>query len=471
VIGLAIRFELGRYHANPWGSHVNDAATEWPPSPWRLLRALYAVARTNVRLADRQQALDRALRALIDAPPPLFELPPRVAGHTRHFMPKSSFSAARPGEKAKVIDGFVAVDPADEMRAWWDAALDSEAADALAATARCLGYLGRSESVCSARMITGAGPDHVSAAPADAMADIGEADLVEVLCPERGQAVGVIATSVTDMRKQRRLLPPGTRRVTYAVITSEPPAVQDVVKRLHSRPTIALLRLVGPDRPGMVEALAVGQALRAGLQQVYGGRNDRAASPTFSGRAGDGARTDQHRHAHYLCLPDRAGRRVDRLVVWAPEGFGPGEVAALAGISFVSLHGVRERMRTTLAALGTLSDLLLPDLLGPARTWRSRTPFGLIRHPKIRRGEVIDSPEDQVRRELGHRGLPEPEWIRLERGPWHRYRSSKAGTSRSEQARVFGVVLRFTDTVPGPIAIGAFSHFGLGLMRPVGWDD
>ena len=39
---IAIRFPLGRYHATPWDRSVNEGAVEWPPSPWRLLRALVA---------------------------------------------------------------------------------------------------------------------------------------------------------------------------------------------------------------------------------------------------------------------------------------------------------------------------------------------------------------------------------------------------------------------------------------------
>ena len=44
---LAIRFPLGRYHANPWDRAVNEGETEWPPSPWRLLRALVATWHTR----------------------------------------------------------------------------------------------------------------------------------------------------------------------------------------------------------------------------------------------------------------------------------------------------------------------------------------------------------------------------------------------------------------------------------------
>jgi CRISPR-associated protein Csb2 len=42
MLALAIRFPAGRFHATPWGRHVNEGAAEWPPSPWRLLRALVA---------------------------------------------------------------------------------------------------------------------------------------------------------------------------------------------------------------------------------------------------------------------------------------------------------------------------------------------------------------------------------------------------------------------------------------------
>ena len=44
---LAIRFPLRRYHANPWDRAVNEGASEWPPSPWRLLRALVATWHTR----------------------------------------------------------------------------------------------------------------------------------------------------------------------------------------------------------------------------------------------------------------------------------------------------------------------------------------------------------------------------------------------------------------------------------------
>lgn len=466
MIGIAIRFDLGRYHANPWGSHVNEAATEWPPSPWRLIRALYSTARTNVSLTDQQAAIDRALQALVTAPHPMFVLPPAASAHTRHYMPLSSYSSLRQANTSKVLDGFIAIDPKSELTVWWDVTLDAKANDALSEVVRRLGYLGRSESVCSARMVTGSGPERVSAAPAGTAGAQEDWEMVELLCPRRDQPLDTLTVSVAELRKGRHLRPAGTEHVTYAVAPTEPATSRKPTKTSRATPTLALLRLQGSQRPAVTEAVAVGQALRSALQHVYGARNEGTASSTFSGRRGDEPRDDQHRHAHYLALPETGTRRVDRLVVWAPEGLRPSEVEALAGVTYLSMHSTPDRMPIALAALATEHDLKLDELTGTVYSWHSATPFGLIRHPKRRQGEIVDSPIDQVRRELTRRGFPEPIEVSLEPGSWHRFRSHKTGLSRHQRARVFGVRLRFAEEIHGPIAIGALSHYGLGLFTP-----
>jgi len=54
-------FPLGRYHANPWRAFAfDDPHGEWPPSPWRLLRAI--LARSFQLSRERENANDDALR-------------------------------------------------------------------------------------------------------------------------------------------------------------------------------------------------------------------------------------------------------------------------------------------------------------------------------------------------------------------------------------------------------------------------
>lgn len=43
-LSISIRFLTGRAHLHPWQTHHSEGRVEWPPSSWRLLRALVAVA-------------------------------------------------------------------------------------------------------------------------------------------------------------------------------------------------------------------------------------------------------------------------------------------------------------------------------------------------------------------------------------------------------------------------------------------
>ncbi|MHB8695247.1 MAG: type I-G CRISPR-associated protein Csb2 [Solirubrobacteraceae bacterium] len=463
MVGIAIRFELGCYHSTPWESHVNDATVEWPPSPWRILRALYAISRTNVEVARRRPAIDAALGLLARARPPSYELPAASASHTRHYMPSRLHSPSAQGKTDKVLDGFLVVDPSAELVAWWEAELDHDQLEGLEAAVCALGYLGRSESVCSARVVVASESGELAAVPVVESDPATSGELVRLLCPVTDDPLEALSISVTQLRRRRLLTPPGTEWVDYTLLL---PARPQPPSAFSGRPTLARFRIRGGARPGMREAVAVADAVRAALQARYGRRNDEESSAVFSGRAGDAPRADQHRHAHYLVTPDADGRRVDHVVVWAPEGFGPEEVAALADLTEVRMWRAPEPLRLALAALGDPEQMRLPGLLGPAHVWRSLTPFGLSRHPKIRGGRVIDGPVDQIRREIAIRGLPDTADVVLLRGPWLEYRRSRPRRSRLDASRAVGARIVFPEPVLGPLALGALSHFGLGLFVP-----
>src|SRR5690606_4914645 len=114
MIAIAFRFPAGRYHATPWGRHVNEADVEWPPSPWRILRALIA---TWHRKADQERYPETLLQGLIERMAevlPHYRLPPGVRAHTRHYMPQG-----KPGETSLVFDAFVRLDAQAELIAAW----------------------------------------------------------------------------------------------------------------------------------------------------------------------------------------------------------------------------------------------------------------------------------------------------------------------------------------------------------------
>src|SRR5258708_12314671 len=88
MVLIELTFPAGRYHATAWGRHVNEGVPEWPPSPYRLLRALYDVwQRKCFDLAEKE--VREVLEALA-ASVPRFVLPDAVATHTPSYLSGNS---------------------------------------------------------------------------------------------------------------------------------------------------------------------------------------------------------------------------------------------------------------------------------------------------------------------------------------------------------------------------------------------
>ena len=102
MLAIEVRWLAGRFHATPWGRHVNEGATEWPPSPWRLLRAL--VASWKLVAPDLPEPTVASLLTRLAQDPPHFQLPAHGLGHTRHYVPFQ-------GKSRLLLDAFVPVPP------------------------------------------------------------------------------------------------------------------------------------------------------------------------------------------------------------------------------------------------------------------------------------------------------------------------------------------------------------------------
>lgn len=151
MLAIGFRFPAGRFHATPWGRHVNEAEVEWPPSPWRIVRALVAVwHRLSQESRGEIQRLEDLLAHLAHSPP-FYAIPPAIHSHVRHYMPMREGTEEK---KRLVFDGFLRIDPwAELVVAWPHVELQSEEKDLLDRLLSGLGYLGRAESWVVARRV------------------------------------------------------------------------------------------------------------------------------------------------------------------------------------------------------------------------------------------------------------------------------------------------------------------------------
>ena len=86
MLAIAFTFPAGRYHATPWGRHVNEADVAWPPDLWRLSRTLIATWYRKLDGEFSRDQLHSLLASLAEAEPPSYRLPENVIhAHTRHL--------------------------------------------------------------------------------------------------------------------------------------------------------------------------------------------------------------------------------------------------------------------------------------------------------------------------------------------------------------------------------------------------
>ncbi|MHB1845387.1 MAG: type I-G CRISPR-associated protein Csb2 [Deltaproteobacteria bacterium] len=451
---LALRFPGGSYRATPWDHAVNEAVPEWPPSPWRLLRALYATWKWRAPELGEEEV--RALFSVLSSPP-MFHLPRHTKGHTRHYFPDTTYGTD------KVFDPCVLLDRDAPVVLRWEEELTAEQEATLRRLCDQLGYLGRAESICEATVLDDArAPATGWVAPGSPLA-LADAP-AWVLVPALPLDLGALTATTAELRKAGRRVPPGSRWVPYSVpLPAEPPPRR---RRRRSEgfrvPQVAVLALDAAVMPSVLDSAWVGDVTRRAVLSRH-----ELPSVVLAGKDGSGTPLSGHRHAHYIPLDRDSDGFLDAVAVWAPDGLGMSELAALSGVRrlWSNVPGFRP-VRVALEAFGDPRELV-PELCAPrgSRLWWSVTPFVPYRHRKRHQSEA-EFLGAEVARELATRGLPEGDVTILPATghAWLSYRRQRPG--RRESAHAVGLRLSLAESIEGPVVLGALSHFGLGIFRP-----
>lgn len=246
-------------------------------------------------------------------------------------------------------------------------------------------------------------------------------------------------------------------------------------------------------------------------------------SEIITGKTADGTRLRGHKHAHFFVTDENGDGRLDHLTIYAPHGFDPHDVVALGKMSFINWQtsrvddrsifndkggrlcdenhpenrGTRTGVRLIQLGFGEANNFATDDRKvslfqksPKSGKFRSVTPFSLPNYPTRGGGKAPrfkDSPEGQLRRELRHRGLPEPlkvipiqgffenlEEIENIENAIPRFRWLEFVHRRFKGAignGLAGFEIEFApedlEKINVPLALGFGCHFGLGLFLPV----
>lgn len=450
MLVIELGFPAGRYHATPWDRHVNEGAVEWPPSPWRILRALIS---TWYHKAQREID-EETIASLIDrlSSLPEFYLPPAALGHTRHYMPL--FRSTLDGKTTKIFDTFATLD--DEKRIfviWPDLDLPEKDEKALELLVSRMGYFGRAESWVEAKLVEDPafesnccplkletdmqeGLEAVSTlscmsaeeykawrkvaleehrwrkiselkararergTPEDQV-KLGKKDVDTIEQNLPSDIFQALHADTADLKKAGWSQPPGSVWVTYTRSRS----AFDVMPLARSArhrgdpATVACYAVASQAPPRLTDTVSLAERIHVALVSRSGGLS------TFTGCDEAGQPLAGHVHAQILCESNLGlgrGRRgeITHVIVYAPMGFGPEERRALDGLTKVWGRGGHD-VQMVLLGVGRPEDFgglesergVFPSL-AEAKTWVSRTPFVPTRHPKATRPGVPKVNED-----------------------------------------------------------------------------
>lgn len=500
MLTLRLSFPWGRYYAHPWGqnpSRITEA--EWPPSPWRLLRAVAAAwfqanpgREASSELVQTLETLGREL--------PTFVLPKVSFSRTIHYQPyfkkdKEANSRAK-YQRARHENHFVAVG-GDVLIRWQLSGVDDTVARIVRSVMNSvvgrISYFGRADSVCEVEVID-SDDDNQPATQVALQANkpcrqIGPV-FRDVFCPnptdfratdlwqrraESASAETARKHLVQELLDAPQPLPDGAVWFSYRMPTGWPERwivrhAQPAKRRVVSRRIVARFlefslqcRIPVPTK----FTVSVAELFRAAAIQQH-----RLPSFALSGHDRPQGYETGHHHAFYLPTPDASGHYLARLRVWCPYGFTQQEVNAMMGVGALRWAGGRFPVRPVL--LQVQRDLPERPL---SRVWRSVTPFVPPRHwyrKKFAEGRVRepDSPENQFRSCLQDNGVAAMP-VRIERDEYANtawevckvHLHKKNLTTNTEQDHRVGVFLIAEFAHPTAILLPGFGHschFGLG---------
>jgi CRISPR-associated protein Csb2 len=515
---VSIRFTGGHYHATPWGSHANEGAVEWPPSPWRLLRALISTGYTKLPEWQEGQMPEvaKVLLCKLASVLPSYRLPSAIGTHSRHYMPTSV-------KPTLVLDASAVCSPDATLIVRWEVSLTDAELALLADLVGKVSYLGRAEAwthcellrdepavgtdwvrPCAASEHPGRGWEQVAViAPvsAESYAQWRESEVAQVLesCPlpegkkppakllkDRKKRLepypedllACLQVETGWLQKQGWSQPPGSQRVLYwrksdAIAVSEPATA---TRSKRASVPFVLLALAASSKSRSVLPLRERTLPQADLlhQTLVSSLNrlNMADACELCGCDDDRVPLKGHRHAHLLPLTLlKDDNHLDHILVWAPGGLGDAAQTVLRSIRRTYMKGGIGELSVRFAGCGMKDDMLQLTALGPiigtASRWQSVTPLVL---PRFRKKNGKNSPEGQLLAELEERGFPTPvsiEWLKDESVTMRHY--VRVRRNRQTPPENYGYALRLTFHTPisGPLCLGYASHFGLGLFAAV----
>jgi CRISPR-associated protein Csb2 len=476
-MSTTIRITLlsGRYGATPWGRSEHEGQVEYPPSPWRLLRAVLHGAFTLIGPSSSPRPLPDGVAELIQRlaeQPPSYHLPFGEFGQIRGFRPAYKCEPVPPlntkgytlynfsGEpkRRSFIDSFLELGAGTAVHVSWPVDLDAEQERLLGACLAGLSYLGRADYPAIWQVVPAMPAANCSPDPAGSLSVLG--------CG-REQVLEGLLMNAQEGRKEGRQSLPGQQWIPY--------------RYNPQRPAVRGDGTIAPAVNRALYAFLADYPMPASAGMAWTDRLHRAllrtapTSPLFAGVAG-GQPLAEDQRAWYSWLQNDGA--ISALEVWSPQPFSPGEIEAMQHLRRLYGRGGVEvplrLMRLDYASFGkhqrlrTATPMLLYTTPRPGKPQRSPAAqaiqsllWGLGEQGKVPAAAFVIEGDSIGLHHPSH-GRIAAQVLEVVDGPGITGR----GDRKAASGLGFHVELQAEQGLPA-IGIGWGRHFGAGRLEAV----
>lgn len=317
---LRITLLSGRYGATPWDRSEYEGQVEYPPSPWRLLRAVlhgaFCLAGEPEQLPDGAAELVAAL----GSHPPSYHLPYGEYGQIRGFRPTYGCEPVPPlvtsggyshatGKRRPFIDAFLQLGQGTALHVSWPVDLSAEQRNLLGDCLAGLTYLGRAEYPALWQLVPTMPEPNCIPDPGGTLQVLG--------CNPDGLLAGLLINPQTARQEGRQSLP-GQQWLSYHYAPERPQP------RLGGSAAAPVTRAVYAFLSGYPIPAAAGMAWTDRLHRALLQRAP--ASSLFAGLAGGQPLGEDQRAWYRWHQEDGA---ITTLEVWSPQPFLEAELEAI----------------------------------------------------------------------------------------------------------------------------------------------
>ena len=476
---LVIEIELLNrcYAACPWDTAHVEGIVEYPPSPWRIYRTIYAgyflalSAGKNLKPSELETIIWVLSKTL-----PSYYLPASTYVQTRTHRPDLSndLSLVKPGKK--LISGELRFHKSDStIYVFWNVELSDSQIEFLGFCLSFCAYIGRRESDARWRIIND--PSSEANCHHDLNGNI------KTLVPGDDFEPKHLLKSPNEIFDlERRQFIPGAKWTTYALEDSHRSfSSHSIAERFNYAKVALIANFPLHDR----DLLYFSEKLHDALVS-------KCSSTNFTGcdRWGNYLRSNHH---VYLIPVIEEGEIVG-FEIYSHHGFSVEEERALIALKALYFRKSR-KIGLKLVAIARAKDYTSPSSL-----WQSLTPMFLSRHPATLRGKPRmlkrsiyqkDGAEHQALKYLLH--LPQFEaykeknieyeptdsgieqfvdgefFCRANADIYARHWQWKSEREKGKKAVLSGYTIKLSFARPqsAPIALGYAAHFGLGVFAPI----